>query len=67
LISKKIFSEITWPNESKLNWDEMSNFYRGPSRDASYKISVHLASGFRGDLLEINQAETRIACGGHVC
>jgi hypothetical protein len=25
-------------------------------------------SGFRGeDLLEINQSETRIACGGHVC
>jgi hypothetical protein len=25
-------------------------------------------SGFRGeDFLEINQPETRIACGGHVC
>ena len=25
-------------------------------------------SGFRGeDCLEINQSETRIACGGHVC
>jgi hypothetical protein len=25
-------------------------------------------SGFRGeDFLEINQLETRIACGGHVC
>jgi hypothetical protein len=25
-------------------------------------------SGFRGDdYLEINQSETRIACGGHVC
>jgi hypothetical protein len=25
-------------------------------------------SGFReGDILEINQSETRIACGGHVC
>jgi hypothetical protein len=21
----------------------------------------------RGDFLEINQSETRIACGGHVC
>jgi hypothetical protein len=21
----------------------------------------------RGDILEINQSETRIACGGHVC
>ena len=26
------------------------------------------ACGFRGDdFLEINQSETRIACGGHVC
>jgi hypothetical protein len=24
-------------------------------------------SGFREDFLEINQSETRIACGGHVC
>jgi hypothetical protein len=25
-------------------------------------------NGFRGeDFLEINQSETRIACGGHVC
>jgi hypothetical protein len=24
-------------------------------------------SGFKEDLLEINQSETRMACGGHVC
>jgi hypothetical protein len=24
-------------------------------------------SGFREDFLEINQSETRMACGGHVC
>jgi hypothetical protein len=24
-------------------------------------------SGFREDFLEINQSETRIVCGGHVC
>jgi hypothetical protein len=24
-------------------------------------------SGFREDLLEINQSEARIVCGGHVC
>ena len=29
--------------------DEMSNLYRGPSIDASYQSSVHLASGFRGE------------------
>jgi hypothetical protein len=43
----------------------MGILYRGPSKDASYRISP---SGFRGeDVLEINQSETRIACGGHVC
>ena len=46
----------------------MSNIYRGPSIDASYQVSVHLAMWFqRKRFLEIDQSETRIACGGHVC
>ena len=46
----------------------MSILYRGPSKDASYQVLVHLAKCFRGeDFLEINQSETRIACDGHVC
>ena len=48
--------------------DEMSNIYRGPSIDASYQVSVYLAKWFqRRRFLEIDQSETRIACGGHVC
>jgi hypothetical protein len=37
--------------------------------DASYQVSVHMAiSSFKGeDFLEIDQSETRIACGFHVC
>jgi hypothetical protein len=32
------------------------------------KFQFNWPSGFRGDnFLEINQSETRIACGGHVC
>ena len=48
---------------------KMSNLYRGPSIDASYQVSVHLAKWFqrRRFFLEINQSETRIACDGHVC
>ena len=47
---------------------EMSNPYRGPSIDASYQVSVHLAKQFqRRRSLEIDQSETRIACGSHVC
>ena len=50
-----------------MDWDEMSNLYRGPPIDDTYQVSVHLAQ-FRGeDILEINQSETRIVCGGHVC
>jgi hypothetical protein len=48
--------------------DEMSNLYRGPSKDASYQVSVHLAKWFqRRRILKISQSETRVACGGHVC
>jgi hypothetical protein len=49
--------------------DEMSNLYRGPSIDASYQVWIHLVKRFqrRRFFLEINQSETRIACGGHVC
>jgi hypothetical protein len=46
----------------------MSNLYRGPSNDDCYQVLIHLAKRFRGDdFLEINQSETRMACGGHVC
>jgi hypothetical protein len=47
--------------------DEMSNLYRGPSIDASYQVSVHLAKRFqRRRFKKIGQSETRIVCGGHV-
>jgi hypothetical protein len=50
------------------DWEEMSNLYRGPSKDASHQVSVHLAKRFqRRRILKISQSETRIACGGHVC
>jgi hypothetical protein len=43
----------------------MRNIYRGPTIDASYQISVHLAKQFqRRRFLEIDQSETRTACGG---
>jgi hypothetical protein len=46
----------------------MSNLYIGPSIDASYQVSVHLAKQFqRRRFLKIDQSEKKIACGGHVC
>jgi hypothetical protein len=51
-----------------MDWNEMSTLYRGPPIDASYQVSVHLAMLFqRRRFLEIDQSETRIACGGNVC
>ena len=72
---KKIFLNRPIRNKSCL-WrpclladrNYMSNLYRGPSKDASYQVSVHLAKRFRGkDFLDIDQSETRIAYGGHLC
>jgi hypothetical protein len=42
----------------------MSNLYTGPSIDASYQVSVHLAKRFqRRRFLKISRSETRIAYG----
>ena len=30
-----------------MDRDEISNVYRGPSIDASYQVSVHIAEGFQ--------------------
>jgi hypothetical protein len=48
--------------------DERSILDREISIDDSYQVSLQLAKWFqRGTFLEIDQSETRIACGGHVC
>jgi hypothetical protein len=48
--------------------DEINNLYRGSSIDAFYQVSVQLAKQFQGRrFLEIDQSETRIACGSQLC
>jgi hypothetical protein len=37
-----------------------------PSIGASHQVSVHLAKQLQRRFLEIDQSETRMACGGHV-
>ena len=72
---EEIFRNRPIRNKNRLWWpcllmdrDGMSNLYRGPSIDVSYQVSDHLAMWFqRRRFLEIDQSETRIACGGHVC
>ena len=57
-----------WRPYLLIEWDKISKLIRGPSIDASYQVSVHLAKSFqRKRILKISQSETRIACGSHVC
>ena len=42
-----------------MDRDEMSNLYRGPSIDASYQISVHLAEGFQRRRLKCEKLTRR--------
>jgi hypothetical protein len=49
-------------NKSRLWWpclltnrDEMSNLYRGPSKDAPYQVSIHLAKRFQRRRIFRNQ------------
>jgi hypothetical protein len=46
LYSKCSYLYTWWPC-LLMDWDEMSNLYRGPSIDASYQVSVHLVEGFQ--------------------
>jgi len=51
-----------------MDREKVSNIYRESSIDASYQVSIHLAKRFqRRRILEIDQLETSIAYGGHVC
>jgi hypothetical protein len=51
---RRFFRNQPIRNKNGLWWpclltdrDEMSNLYRGPSIDAFYQVSVHLAEGFQ--------------------
>ena len=46
-----------------MGQNEMSTLYRGPSIDASYQVSIHLAKRFQRRFLEIDQPETIPAYG----
>ena len=42
---------LWWPS-LLIDRDNMNNLYRGPSIDASYQVSIHLAQGFQRGILK---------------
>ena len=55
-----------------MDWDKISNLYRGPSIDASYQVSAHMVEGFQRRKLKCEKltddghqvmAKARIAFG----
>ena len=71
----RFFRNQPFRNKNGLWWpclltdrNLMSNLDRGPSKDASYQVLIHLAWRFQRRIFFRNQqSETRMACGGHVC
>ena len=54
-------------NVCKRIGTKLAKFIEDLPRILPTKFRFIWPSGFREDFLEINQSETRIACGGHVC
>jgi hypothetical protein len=48
-----------------MDRDEMSNLYRGPSIDASYQVSVHLAEEFQRKRLKCELELTNVSDDRH--
>ena len=73
LVSEEKISQIrnktcAWQPCFLFNRDEIRNLNRGPSIDVSNQVSVYLVKRFqRRCFLEMDQQETSIAYGGHVC
>jgi hypothetical protein len=68
---------LSWLHKLEAQWAEpvlltfhstLRKLNTEPSIGASNQVAVHLAKQLqRRRIVEINQSETRIACGGHAC
>jgi hypothetical protein len=49
-----------------MDRDEINNINKGPSIDATYQVSDHLAKWLQRNILEIDHQKQE-SYGGHVC
>jgi hypothetical protein len=68
-LGRKHLWKVLYKKKCSYCLDSLTNMATtGTFIDAIYQVSFHLAKQFqRRRFLEIDQSETRIACGGHVC
>jgi hypothetical protein len=49
-----------------MDWDKMSSLYKGPSIDAFYQVSIHLAEGFQRTRLKCEVNGRQVMAKAHI-
>ena len=65
-LKKSANQNCLWQPCLLMDQDKMSSLYRGPSKDASYQVSVHLAEGFQRRRLKCEKVNRRQMPKAHI-